>query len=74
MGSRHLKKTHVASATMVITTIVKPRKLTMVVQPAASHFTLPKVLPGFGTSSRHQFPWCGVVTPNMQRHWSIYCP
>ena len=69
-----ISKRHVASASMVITTIVKPRKVTMVVQPVASHLTLPKVLPGFGTSSRHQFHWCGVITPTMQRHLSIYCP
>ena len=43
-----ISKRHVASVTMVITTIVKPRKVMMVLQPVASHFTLPKVFPGFG--------------------------
>ena len=64
-----ISKRHVASVTMVTTTIVKPRNVIMVLQPDASHFTLPKVLPWLGRSSRHQFPWFGVVTPNMQRHY-----
>ena len=63
-----ISKRHVASVTMVITTIVKPRNVIMVLQPNASHFTLPKVLPWLGTSSRHQLPRFGVVTPNLQRH------
>ena len=70
-----ISKRHVASVTMVTTTIVKARNMIMVLQPDALHFTLPKVLPWLGRSSRHQFPWFGVVNSNMQRHcqYIVHC-
>lgn len=50
----------------MVTKTLKLRKVTMALQPAASHVTLTKNLTRFGNSSRHQCPWCGVVTSKLQ--------